>query len=378
MVLASRHSTPPPVVQTSGWVLGTAIYLLGAGLIVLGENLVKRSAAPEFTVDTDEPLQFNRGTKTWSAGVTFFVAGNAAHFVAFMFAPQAMLEALGASVLLWNLLFASQINREQIRRGHLLSTAVIIAGTIIALYFGPHHSNKYSMHELLNLFTRHGFLAYEASLLVMVSALQAVYSYETRRIAVTGREGPYSAWIIQFSYAGVSAGIGGNSVIFSKCVAETVHHWTKAGLPQEMSVKKVLVPILVVFVWFGLMCFWLYRLNEALKRFSALYIVPVLQALWMSNTVMGGGIFFGEFVAASVGRILMFGSGICVILIGICLMPCEEEKIQAPDLSEQGLLYSAAEDDLTEGLVRGSLLSDSSTGAYDASGSTPMINAARG
>ena len=86
----------------SSWILGAVIYVGGAGLIVLGENLIKRSQeAP--------PVEYG-AYRIWLLGGAGFLAGNALHFVAFMFAAQSMLEALGSSVLLWNLFFARVVS----------------------------------------------------------------------------------------------------------------------------------------------------------------------------------------------------------------------------------------------------------------------------
>ena len=216
--------------------------------------------------------------------------------VAFMFAPQSMLEALGASVLVvslneimpshfpmkafcdlrcfvmidcstesmicvviffqWNLFIANQINRERVQSGHLGATFVILLGTGMALHYGPHHSTKYSMHEILDLFTQPSFLAYEAVVVTLVLALQIIYYYETQRVAQSGRKGSYSSFVIQFSYAGVSAGLGANAVLLSKCVAEAVHHWSKGGDHPNMSIAKhIIAPAAIIVAWLTLMSF---------------------------------------------------------------------------------------------------------------------------
>ena len=59
-------------------ILGAAIYICGAGLIALGENLVKLSN----TVSTGAAWY------TWFLGVFVFVLGNGTHFVSFGFAAQ--------------------------------------------------------------------------------------------------------------------------------------------------------------------------------------------------------------------------------------------------------------------------------------------------
>ena len=106
------------------WALGAGVYVLGAGLIVLGENVVKRSQRYD---DEDTESNFSRqGWCCWFSGVFSFVLGNLAHFVAFMFAAQSTLESLGSTVLLWNLIIASSVNRETIIRGHIIATGVIL------------------------------------------------------------------------------------------------------------------------------------------------------------------------------------------------------------------------------------------------------------
>jgi len=82
------------------------------------------------------------------------------HFVAFMFAAQSMLEALGSSVLLWNLLFARLVNNEKICSEHVTATLVILMGASIALVWGPHGSAPHTFDQLLALLTRPQFLLF--------------------------------------------------------------------------------------------------------------------------------------------------------------------------------------------------------------------------
>merc|ERR1712167_436330 len=80
-----------------------------------------------------------------------------------------------------------------------------------------------------------------------------------------------------------------------------------------MSIAKhIIAPAAIIVAWLTLMSFWLYRLNEALQRFSALYIIAVMQSMWMTNSIVGGGIFFEEFVHESTGNILLFALGVSV------------------------------------------------------------------
>lgn len=48
--------------------------------------------------------------------------------------------------------------------------------------------------------------------------------------------------------------------------------------------------------YFGVtVAFWLYRLNAALGKYDALYIIPMLQASYIVLATIAGGIFFQVF-----------------------------------------------------------------------------------
>jgi len=304
------------------WALGAVVYVSGAGLIVLGENLVKRS--------TDEDVAAAR-RRTWLLGVSAFLLGNVSHFVAFMFAAQSMLEALNSSVLLWNLLIASLVNKEHITTGHLMAVGVIICGTLVALFFGPHGQTSHSLDDLLTFFTRPSFLTYMAALAVLLSCLQAAYLLERQRLTRAGLD-PESSWVAALSFAGVSAGIGSNGVILSKCLAEALH----SVLSGARSDRGVVAPLLLVGVWVLLAVWWLARLNNALQRFPALFIVPALHAVWMANSIVGGAIFFDEFEGSAVVDMVVFGLGVLVILSGVVLMPTHKGQSSDGRVDEEG------------------------------------------
>lgn len=52
--------------------------------------------------------------------------------------------------------------------------------------------------------------------------------------------------------------------------------------------------------------FQIYYLNLGLSRFESLYNVPVFTATWIVCTVLGGGIFYGEFNSFSTQQAMLF------------------------------------------------------------------------
>ena len=83
----------------------------------------------------------------------------------------------------------------------------------------------------------------------------------------------------------------------TKLVPHAVFAWGASPPPLGAQHGKVLWAIVLVFLVGMLhMVFWLHRLNAALRRYQALFIIPLFQASWIIFTVVSGGIFFGEFL----------------------------------------------------------------------------------
>ena len=75
---------------------------------------------------------------------------------------------------------------------------------------------------------------------------------------------------------------------------------------------------------------WMYKMNEALGLYDPLYIIPLLQAMYISLGVVASGIFFGEFDKLAPWRFILFVSGIGIVLLGIYLIaPREADKARS-------------------------------------------------
>lgn len=61
-------------------------------------------------------------------------------------------------------------------------------------------------------------------------------------------------------------------------------------------------------------------MNTALKRYSAIFIIPVLQVIWLVFGVLEGGIFFDEFSALSPLSQFFFALGIFILLVGLIIL----------------------------------------------------------
>ena len=142
------------------------------------------------------------------------------------------------------------------------------------------------------------------------------------------------------TYSLVSALIGTQSVLQSKCFAELV----KSTVNGENQFKYFFTYFVIVNFVCGL-SFWLYRMNAALKMFDGLIIIPLLQCFWTTCAILQGGVFFQEFLKFTPLQTFFFLLGVLVVFIGVFLLTPQPKEIDGvallPTDSERSLMGSA-------------------------------------
>lgn len=140
--------------------------------------------------------------------------------------------------------------------------------------------HKYSLDELQSLMLRLHYIVYVAVLLVFflaASVVQSCTKIESRTIRA-------------MAYAMSSAVIGAQSVTFFKILSELVA--VLADSSDRITRSAVVTSpftYVVVIAAISTCVFWMYRLNDGLRRFDALLIIPLFQVLWVTISTIGGG-----------------------------------------------------------------------------------------
>lgn len=125
------------------------------------------------------------------------------------------------------------------------------------------------------------------------------------------------------TYSLVSALVGTQSVLQSKCFAELV----KATINGDNQFNHYFVYFVILNFICGL-SFWLYRMNMALKMFDGLIIIPLLQVFWTTCAILQGGVFFQEFLKFSPMQSFFFLLGVCIVFLGVFLLtPHPKDKL---------------------------------------------------
>ena len=357
----SVASTPPPADGSSGsWVVGCCLYVLGSVTTNFAQILLRLSHLSR------------RGTALWLLGFAVFAAGDLLNGIALSFTAQSLLEAIGSVQFVSNLIFSVLILREPLCRRHVVSTSCIVLGNLLILAWGDHHDHKMTVDRIQMLVKRRVFLAYILVVYPLSFAFglwEAILSHRIRKQVraeslLRGLGGAGRASLTQQTeddigerkilrsvlYALSSAMPGANFVLVMKTLTGLLHTYFQdrpshtpsptppptllgevepalqgRGYPEydsvgRVSARVVLAVLLVSAVAVAHIVYWLYRLNAALKRYPALFIIPLLQSAWILFTVVSGGIFFGEFLELSAHQVAGFVAGVCCVLLGIFLL----------------------------------------------------------
>eukprot|EP01029_Cantina_marsupialis_P023940 TRINITY_DN603_c0_g1_i15.p1 TRINITY_DN603_c0_g1~~TRINITY_DN603_c0_g1_i15.p1 ORF type:complete len:247 (+),score=29.39 TRINITY_DN603_c0_g1_i15:499-1239(+) len=206
--------------------------------------------------------------------------------------------------------------KEKLMLRDVLSTLVIVSGCVIAVMFASHKNCLRTLEQLYSLYERKQFAVYFSVLVVIL----IVWLLIIRRIEYIqkrhGGDSPqYKSWekFHRFSYPSISGIVGAQSVLFAKTVVEMVMDTINGGNVFFFRIQSY--PILILLgLCITLQVYWL---NCGLARFDALYNVPIFQSFWISFSVIGGGIHYGEFSDFSTKQIAMFPLGVVLTIVGV-------------------------------------------------------------
>ena len=121
------------------------------------------------------------------------------------------------------------------------------------------------------------------------------------------------------TYSFVSACLGTQSVLQSKCIAELIKSFLFSECTDWRIIlnSDVLLMVLAFIVFLGI---WLRRLMRALSLYDGLVIIPILQVSWTLCAIIQGGLFFHEFQQYTSLQLEFFFFAIGLILVGVFML----------------------------------------------------------
>ncbi|KDO21227.1 hypothetical protein SPRG_13727 [Saprolegnia parasitica CBS 223.65] len=315
------------------WIAGFSISLVFSILNSVGINLQK------YSLTQNEKLGSQKGSfqqPMWVLGLVFVCLGSILDFVAFGMAPQTLLAPLAALSLVWNMLIAPFFHKEKVTRRNLVATCIIFFGVTLTVIFAGHSTPAYDLEDLIKLYQTPVMYFYIVSILLFLITLFASTRYiETNHL--------YEDGLFHIvCYGGIAGTFGGQSVLLAKSTVELLKSaiWGDGADAFKHPATYAIISGLVV----CLLC-QITFLNGGLKRFDALVVIPVYQSFWILTSVLGGIMYFEEYISMTQTEMVMFTMGGVVTISGIIYLLQDTQSSGAPSGKYLELAHAATPSD---------------------------------
>ena len=319
--------------------------------------------------------------RSWQLGFAIFKTSNVINFVSLGFGKQSILASLSSVQFVSNLVFCYFVLHERLGLNDVMGTTAIIMGVILCIVANSTGDNDvvYTVDDLIQLMQHKSYLIYLAVICIfgVLAWMTFTGNFVIFKLDVGGAQkekngnGETSGAGERDSQDSKNKGVkyySGNNLspmkdrdfvveapklfglvkietirplcfaMFSAVIGTQVVTLAKITMLQirlsvdgEQQFDKALTYVFIVgMIFTGI--FWDKQINLGLKKFDALVIVPVMQSFWTIFAICNGGMFFQEFQQLSTTRVLIFCSGMVVMLFGMSLLMWQEEEIFEDEL----------------------------------------------
>jgi magnesium transporter len=332
MNITTQYPTLGPNACEYCWLIGVAVTFVGQIINNFGTNVVK------YSHKYNDQNSINKGWMIFFSGWLLFVIGISFDFISFAYTAQSILGAVASIQFISNLVFARFVLKEVISKYAVLGSICILIGTIIIGASGDHRSPLITSNQLFHFFLSLPFIIWISVLFGTGLILESSYhiincKYSTKYIEDnTEEENDYNMLLlnepkrmnrsrccakfiknyIPFIFCFTSSIVGVQTPILGKSMSLLLRD-TISGINQFKGAYPYVVGVL--FMVFGSV--WLWRYNLALKKYNILYVMPVITACYIALNIVGGGIYFQEFVNFTIVSWVIFSIGGCFIITGI-------------------------------------------------------------
>ena len=337
------------------WLIGVAVTFIGQIINNFGTNVVKYSHTLTNNQSVYDSREKKRSWIIFFAGWMLFVLGISLDFISFAYTAQSILAAVASIQFISNLIFAKLMLKEKITKQAVFGSISILIGTIMIGIVGDHKSPLLTSHQLIEFLKNIPFVVWISALfglgILLETSYHCIFSFYTKKVTSI-----YNNHVRDGGYESDSINLDDPRISLSYALSQDYNteetrfeRFCKIYLPFifcfTSSIVGVQTPILgksmslmlrdtilgnnqfnkpypyilgVFFIFFG--SIWVYRYNTALKKYNILYAMPVITACYITLNIVGGGIYFEEFVNFDVVRWILFSLGGVFIVVGIILI----------------------------------------------------------
>mmetsp|Transcript_11666 Transcript_11666/g.28744 ORF Transcript_11666/g.28744 Transcript_11666/m.28744 type:complete len:369 (-) Transcript_11666:152-1258(-) len=302
-------------------IIGVGIEVVGTSVTTTGLNLMKLSMKEQSQTRSRDSFcsKLCAHWKWWGA-FTVFIMGQLLESLALYFSTQTVMATASNFAFVANAICAYTLFGEKITTTDLLGSLCMVLGTVVVLFSAPTlEKEHYKIDELRSLMAETGFLI--ALTLQLCAALLAfVYvSCVPRRPSNSGGGLPAIA------YGVMSACMASITITFSKIILLLVQ--TTIESPNDNQFVDV-APWLYLILWAVFQVLTIVSLNEGLRQYDALMVIPVYTVGRTLLVVVSGLSLYQLWDRFTSLKGLSFALGMVTCIVSVLSLDAERQRDQ--------------------------------------------------
>ncbi|CAK8576769.1 unnamed protein product [Lathyrus sativus] len=263
----------------------------------------------------------------WWVGMVTMITGEAANFVAYIYAPAVLVTPLGALSIIVSSVLAHFLLNERLQKMGVLGCISCIVGSIVIVIHAPQEHTPNSVQEIWELATQPEFMIYVIVTVSVVLAL--ILNFEPRY----GQKN-------MLVYLGICSLMGSLTVVSIKAIGIaiklTLDGINQIGYPQTWFFVTVAIICVIT---------QLNYLNKALDTFNATIISPVYYVMFTTLTIIASAIMFKDWSGQDISSIASEICGFITVLTGTIILHGTKEQEES---TRKGALTWFIDEDSTK------------------------------
>ncbi|NXU53984.1 NPAL2 protein, partial [Turnix velox] len=252
-------------------------------------------------------------SKLWWCGIALLGLGEVGNFLAYGFAPIALVTPLGCVSVIGSAFISVLFLKKTMRAADILGGTLSITGTFLLVTFAPHVPQDLTARQVQNYLVSWPFLVY----LVLEIIIFCILLYLYKRKAMKNI-------MILLMMVALLASL---TVIAVKAVASMITLSAKGKMQLTYPIFYIMIVLMATSC-----AFQVKFLNQAMHLYEATAVVPINFVLFTTISIISGVIFYQEFQSAALLSVFMFLFGCLLSFLGVFVIARNkrEEHLQIP------------------------------------------------
>ncbi|KAM6412329.1 NIPA-like protein 2 [Pluvialis apricaria] len=252
-------------------------------------------------------------SKLWWCGITLLGLGEMGNFIAYGFAPIALVAPLGCVSVIGSAFISVLILKKTMRAADILGGTLTVTGTYLLVAFAPNVPQELTARQVQNYLVSWPFLVY--SILEIIIFCILLYFYKRKSVKHI---------VVLLMMVALLASL---TVIAVKAVASMITLSAKGNMQLTYAVFYIMIVLMATSCVFQVKF-----LNQAIHLYEATAVLPINFVFFTTSAIISGVIFYREFQSAAFLSVFMFLFGCLLSFLGVFVITRnkKEERLQMP------------------------------------------------